>query len=149
MQSRYGFTSIAAAREVVSNFQSQNLPLDVLFLDIDYMSAFRDFTFDEKRFPQAEVRRFVEELNARGQKMILILDPGIKLEYGYGPFDRLLKAGCFVNNADGTGAIEVGKVWPEYVAYPDWFHPNATSWWTNEITSLVRAVGVNGIWIDM
>ena len=32
-----------------------NLPIDAIYLDIDYMERYKDFTIDEKRFPNKEV----------------------------------------------------------------------------------------------
>ncbi|KXS19057.1 glycoside hydrolase family 31 protein [Gonapodya prolifera JEL478] len=148
MQSRYGFPSIAAARSVVSSFRDHQLPLDVLFLDIDYMSEYRDFTFDPIRFPLSDVRALLDEMHSRGQRVVVILDPGIKVEQGYKSYEEGVKAGCFIRNADGT-AIEIGLVWPGYTAYPDWFHPNATSWWTREVRGLLEMAEVDGLWIDM
>jgi alpha-glucosidase (family GH31 glycosyl hydrolase) len=70
----------------------------------------KDFTFDEKNFPVNEVKRFVKELHTANQKYVLILDPAIKVEKGYKPFEEAMREGIFMRNPDGS--VYVGKVWP-------------------------------------
>ena len=37
-----------------------------------------------------------------------------------------------------------------HAAYPDFFHPNASKWWTNEVTKFHDdLIPFNGLWIDM
>jgi alpha-glucosidase (family GH31 glycosyl hydrolase) len=42
-----------------------------------------------------------------------------------------------------------GKVWPGYTAFPDWFAPNASSWWREQIAGFLHGVPYDGLWIDM
>ena len=48
---RYGYSSIWEMQEVVDNYTKANIPLDVMWGDIDYMERWRDFTFDPVNFP--------------------------------------------------------------------------------------------------
>ena len=50
-QSRWGYDSEAAYRDLAEQFRTRKLPCDVLYFDIDYMDGFRTFTWDRQRFP--------------------------------------------------------------------------------------------------
>ena len=50
-QSRWSYFPDTLAEEVVRRYRAEDLPLDVLHLDIDYMNGYRVFTWDRKRFP--------------------------------------------------------------------------------------------------
>ena len=53
---RYGYSSIWEMQEVVDNYTKANIPLDVMWGDIDYMERWRDFTFDPVNFPLAALQ---------------------------------------------------------------------------------------------
>ncbi|KAG0311380.1 hypothetical protein BG000_006685, partial [Podila horticola] len=86
-QCRYGYTNIAQVETVVNTYQKEDLPLDGVWIDIDYMDKYKDFTFDEIRFPESRVKKLAESLAATNRSMVLIVDPGIPVEPGYGPYD--------------------------------------------------------------
>ena len=56
MPCRYGYSSIWEMQEVVDNYTKANIPLDVMWGDIDYMERWRDFTFDPVNFPLAALQ---------------------------------------------------------------------------------------------
>ena len=39
------------------------------------------------------------------------------------------------------------QVWPGNTAFPDFFHPNATSYWTTQAQAYHDQVKFDGIWI--
>ena len=53
---RYGYKSIWEVEEVVANYSAAGLPLDTIWTDIDYMHAYRDFTFDDENWPTKRVQ---------------------------------------------------------------------------------------------
>jgi len=51
-----------------------------------------------------------------------------------------------------SGDIYEGVVWPGPTAFPDWTHPNAQQWWTQEFDRFFNnetGFDVSGIWLDM
>ena len=85
-QSRYSYYPDSLAEEVVRKYRADDLPLDVLHLDIHFMNGFRPFTWDTQRFP--DPKGFTDRLRAQGVKVVTIVDPGIK----YQPADRRARA---------------------------------------------------------
>lgn len=61
---------------VVNEYSNVNIPLEVLWADIDYMDAFKDFTFDPVNFPQEKMRKLVSKIKKGGQRFVAIVDPG-------------------------------------------------------------------------
>ena len=50
-QSRWGYKTEQDIREVAKRYQAAGIPLDSIYLDIDYMERYKDFTVDTERFP--------------------------------------------------------------------------------------------------
>lgn len=146
-QCRYGYHTLSEVQAMVEAYRANGIPLDTAWTDIDYMDRYRDFTWDPQRFPQAQVRAFVDQLHANGQHYVVIVDPGIANAPGYAPYERGRQSGVFIKNR--TGGEFVGKVWPGTTVFPDFFHANASAWWQREIAGFTRGVPVDGLWIDM
>jgi alpha-glucosidase (family GH31 glycosyl hydrolase) len=63
---------------------------------------------------------------------IPIMDAGIAIRpWGnYSQYDEGLKQDIYLKLDNET---HVGMVWPNQAAYPDWFHPNASSYWQSSL----------------
>ncbi|KAM3580594.1 hypothetical protein VKS41_007252 [Umbelopsis sp. WA50703] len=145
--SRYGFQRIEDVAKVIRKYRENGIPLDTIWLDIDYMDERKDFTYDPKKFPVDKVNELLKDLHQRNQKMVAIIDPGIKVERGYEPYETGVLHDVFLKNNNGRYAI--GKVWPGYTVFPD-FHSNATLvWWKKTISDWLDLVQLDGLWIDM
>jgi len=148
-QCRYGYHTLAVTEEVVANYSKYGIPLDTMWNDIDYMDAYKDFTNDPVRFPQSQVRSFVEQLHANGQHYIMIIDPGIAIDTSYSSYNQLLSSGAFIKSAGSSQAIH-GRVWPGAVIFPDFLNPASIDYWYNQMQAF-HSVGpeFDGMWIDM
>ena len=50
-QSRWGYTTKEDFRTVAKGYRENHIPIDMIYMDIDYMQSFKDFTLSEENFP--------------------------------------------------------------------------------------------------
>lgn len=143
-QSRWGYASEQDIRLVVAGFQSRQLPISAIHLDIDYMDGYRVFTIDRQRYP--DLSKLAEELAAANIRVVAILDPGVKVDPGYPLYQEGLAQGFFCDLPDGKPVR--GLVWPGWSVYPDFTNPDVRHWWGSKYTSLLHQ-GISGFWHDM
>eukprot|EP00762_Andalucia_godoyi_P004432 ANDGO_08168.mRNA.1 putative alpha-glucosidase Os06g0675700 len=148
-QSRYGYQNIQELFDVVGNYSLNGLPLNVMYSDIDYMDAYKDFTWDPVRYPLDRIQQFSKLLHSKDMQYVTIVDPGIHNEQGYEPYDSGLQQGVFVMRSE-VEQPDIGKVWPGTTAFPDFLKKQTPQWWTSHIAKFVNdAGGIDGIWCDM
>jgi len=144
-QSRWGYLTQDQVREVLSGFADHDLPLAALHLDIDYMRGYRVFTVDQHAFPDLSglARRLENDHDAR---LVLILDPGVKVDPDYDFYRQGVERDAFVRLPGGRRLEAV--VWPGLVSFPDFSHPDVRHWWGQAYAWLLGQ-GVAGFWHDM
>jgi alpha-glucosidase len=149
-QCKYGYFDVNMVAEVVGNYSTAGIPLEVMWTDIDYMDGRQDFTTDPERFPLAKMKELVTTLHSRGQRYVLILDPAIHAVGNQSSYLRGHEKNVFLKAADGNDLL--GVQWPGVVAWPDWFAPQTSDWWTDEFARFFSAengINLDGIWVDM
>lgn len=143
-QSRWSYYPQQMAEEVVARYRKDDLPLDVLHLDIDYMIGYRVFTWDTTRFPNPKA--FTDKLKQQGVKVVTIVDPGVKEDKSYHVYNQGVAKNLFLKRKDGK--LYVGEVWPGKSVYADFTLPEARRWW-GDLHAAYTDNGVAGIWTDM
>ena len=143
-QSCWGYSKQSDFISVRDNHRANNLPLDCIYMDIDYMERFKDFTVNRELFPDFEA--FVKDMKAHNIHLIPIIDAGVKKEQGYSVYDEGHENGYFCRNADGTD-FECG-VWPGIVGLPDFLNKDAREWFGAQYKTLID-MGIDGFWNDM
>ncbi|QNK39084.1 glycoside hydrolase family 31 protein [Caproicibacter fermentans] len=143
-QSRWSYAPQEKLLEIAGEFRKRRIPCDVLYLDIDYMEGYRDFTWDQCRFPNPE--KTLAEIKSMGFRVVTIVDPGVKKDESYEVFREGMKKGYFLK--DGSGNPYVNKVWPGAAVFPDFSRGEVRRWWGAQQSRLTE-MGVDGIWNDM
>ncbi len=143
-QCRWGYESEADLLDLDAKFREHHIPVDGLWLDIDYMDGYRVFTFAKKHFPKPNAA--MKKLAKAGRKVIPIIDPGVKFEPGYGVYDRGREAHAFCLNPQKKEYI--GLVWPGETVFPDFSETAARKWWAGEVQKFAET-GIQGAWLDM
>jgi alpha-glucosidase len=143
-QCRWSYFPDSEVINVVQNFRNRKIPLDVIYLDIHYMDAYKIFTWHPTRF--SNPKKLISDLRAMGVHTTVIVDPGIKVEKGYEAYEDGLKKDMFIKYPDGQ--VYTAQVWPGWCHFPDFTKPAAREWWGEKFSGLV-ADGVDGFWNDM
>jgi alpha-glucosidase len=169
-QSRYSYYPDTTVEAVVQRYRQDDLPLDVVHLDIHYLNEYRVFTWDTTRFPDPSA--LIGKLKAQGVKVVTIVDPGVKHQppasttsiasdaktgsstpRELGPQDRSyyvynqgFERGFFQKRK--SGQLFTGRVWPGDSVFVDYTLAEARRWW-GDLHRAYTDHGVAGIWNDM
>lgn len=144
-QCRFSYFSQEEVRELVKTFEEKDIPLDVVYLDIDYMDGFRVMTFKTPNFDDAA--GLIGDLKEKGIRTITIIDPGVKVDEEYPVFKRGKEGNHFTKKLDGE--MFIGAVWPGNSAFPDFSNKDCREWWKSELKKFISEHGMDGIWNDM
>lgn len=143
-QSRWGYKTKEDFRGVADGYRSNRIPLDMIYMDIDYMQEYKDFTVNEEEFP--DFPAFAAEMKERGIRLIPIIDAGVKVEEGYPVYDEGVREGYFCKREDGSDFT--AAVWPGETHFPDVLNEQAAEWFGDHYRSLIDQ-GIEGFWNDM
>ena len=143
-QCRWSYMSADEVCEVVDNYRKRNIPIDAVYLDIDYMERYKDFTVNKETFP--DFADFVKKMREKHIHLVPIIDAGVKIEDGYDTYEEGRKNGYFCKEADGEDFV--AGVWPGRVHFPDVLNEDARRWFGHGYKVLLDA-GIDGFWNDM
>lgn len=143
-QSRWGYKTKEDYRSVADGYQDNHIPIDMIYMDIDYMQDFKDFTLNEENF--RDFPEFVREMKERGIRLIPIIDAGVKVEEGYPVYEEGVEKGYFCKREDGSDFV--AAVWPGDTHFPDVLNPEARRWFGGKYRFLIDQ-GIEGFWNDM
>lgn len=143
-QCRYSYYPDKEVLSVADTFREKDIPADALVFDIHYMEKYKIFTWSKRDFPDPE--GLLKKLKAQDFNVVVMCDPGIKVEEGYAAYEDGVKKEVFIKYPDGTNYT--GQVWPGWCVFPDFTKPDTRAWWKEQFKEYV-AIGVQGFWNDM
>lgn len=143
-QSRWGYQNAKDIDTVVAGYRNHQIPIDMVYMDIDYMQDYKDFTVNEERFP--DFPEYVKKMKEKHIHLIPIIDAGVKIEDGYDIYEEGAEKGYFCKREDGSDFV--AAVWPGWTHFPDVLNPEAREWFGSKYARLIEA-GIDGFWNDM
>ena len=143
-QSRFGYKTAEDVREVARQYKENDLPLDMICMDIDYMQDYADFTVNKQRFP--DLAALSAELKAQGIRLVPIIDAGVRIDPENPVCAEGLANGSFCTKADGTPFV--AAVWPGKAYFADFLRPEVREWFGRQYKALTDC-GIEGFWNDM
>lgn len=143
-QCRYSYYPDKEVMSIARHFREKEIPADVIVLDIHYMQDYKIFSWHEKNF--SAPKKLIDDLKAMGFEVVLMCDPGIKVEQGYQAYEDGVREDVFIKYPDGS--YYTGQVWPGWCHFPDFTNPKTRKWWKEQFKSYID-LGVLGFWNDM
>ncbi|HTE34407.1 MAG TPA: TIM-barrel domain-containing protein, partial [Chryseolinea sp.] len=132
-QCRYSYYPDKEVLTLARTFRDKDIPADAIVLDIHYMDQYKIFTWDKKDFP--DPKRMLDQLRAMGFQIVIMCDPGIKVEEGYRAYEDGVDRDVFMKYPDGTPYS--GQVWPGWCHFPDFTNPATRQWWQDQFEETV------------
>ncbi len=143
-QCRWSYGSEEQVHQIATRLRERKHPCDAIWLDIDYMNGYRNFTWNPDNFPNPQ--QMTNDLHAQGLRLVTIIDPGTKMDDDYFVYQQGMQHDYFCHLQDGE--LFKGNVWPGACVFPDYSRKEVREWWGNLYQGLLD-VGVDGIWNDM
>ncbi|KAI9350705.1 glycosyl hydrolases family 31-domain-containing protein [Obelidium mucronatum] len=127
-QSRWNYLDEQDVDDVDNKFDQNDIPYDVLWLDIEHTNGKRYFTWDKVKFPNPTEMQ--EALGVKGRKMVTIIDPHLKQDDGYSVSKQAKDLGLLVKNKD-NGDFD-GWCWPGTSYWIDYLNPDGRKFWAEQ-----------------
>ena len=124
-QCRWNYNDQEDVASVDRNMDASEIPMDVVWLDIEHSDGKKWMTWDASKFPQPEAMQ--NALAKKGRKMVNIVDPHIKRTGGYHVHEQAESQGHYVKNKDGKDYE--GWCWPGSSSWLDFMSPTVRDWW--------------------
>nr|CAD7440543.1 unnamed protein product [Timema bartmani] len=126
-QSRWNYNDQDDVRNVHAKFDEHDLPMDVMWLDIEHTDNKKYFTWDQTKFTQPI--DMINNLTAKGRKLVIIVDPHIKRDGNYFLHQDAENNGYYVKNKEGKDFE--GWCWPGSSSYLDLFSPSVRDYYSS------------------
>lgn len=129
-QCRWNYNDEDDVKNVNAGFEEHQLPMDVMWLDIEHTDGKRYFTWDPVKFPTPE--KMMENLSKYGRKLVTIVDPHIKIDDNYHIYSEAKGLDLFVKDKNGKPVD--GWCWPGSSSWPDFSSEKVQQWWASKFT---------------
>ena len=125
-QSRFSYEDFEDSKAIDQKFDEYNIPYDSIWLDIDHTDSKKYFTYDLKKYPAEHMKNFFNELDKKGRKAVVILDPHIKVDSWY-PVYYNAKNKYFIKKDNQNDFI--GQCWCGDSSFLDFYNKDVANYW--------------------
>ena len=129
-QCRWNYKDEADVALVDGGFDENDIPYDVLWLDIEHTDGKKYFTWDQALFPNPKTMQ--EKLAIKGRKMVTIVDPHTKRDSNYNLHIEATAQSLYVKTKQNTDYE--GWCWPGSVSYLDFLDPKVRDFWADQFS---------------
>ncbi|MEM1423413.1 MAG: TIM-barrel domain-containing protein, partial [Planctomycetota bacterium] len=144
-QSKYSYFPQSNVVATAQEFRDRQIPAEVIWMDIDYMDGFRNFSFNSSAFPNPA--QLNSDLDGLGFQAVWMANCGQKVDGGWSVYQEMLAQKLAVKSPDRFNDFW-GDVWPGTSVWPDYTMQATRDWWAGRIASFA-SIGIDGIWNDM
>ncbi|XP_058467240.1 neutral alpha-glucosidase AB-like [Malaya genurostris] len=146
-QSRWNYDNESDVLMIDSKFEEHNIPLDSIWLDIEYTDGKRYFTWDYIRFPNP--LGMINNLESNSRHLTIIIDPHVKIDDDYF-FHKDCTVGRYYVQTKDLADFE-GSCWPGSSSYTDFLNPEARNYYADRflLSNFKESTRNVGIWNDM
>lgn len=146
-QCRWNYNDEQDVAQVHNKFDEYDIPMDTMWLDIEYTDSKKYFTWDHTKFPNA--LEMIKNLTDKGRHLNIIIDPHTKRDNGYFVHNECTERGYYTKNKDGNDYE--GWCWPGSSSYIDFFDPVARKYYADLylLENFKESTAEVGIWNDM
>lgn len=127
-QCRWNYNDELDVNTVNENFDIHDIPMDTMWLDIEYTDNKKYFTWDSHKFPNP--LGMIQNLTAKGRHLTIIIDPHIKRDSSYFFHNDCTDRGYYTKNKDGQDYE--GWCWPGSASYPDLYNPEVRKYFADQ-----------------
>lgn len=154
-QVRWGYQNWTVLQEIIDGYAAENIQLEAIWNDLDYLFQYRIFTHDNNTYPIHEGKEFLAKLHANGQYWMPILDLNVYVPApGNGTdanptYDRGKVLDLYIKRGEGHTDDYIGIQWPGFSVWPDFLHNATQNFWKNEMQLYHDQLPFDGWWLDI
>jgi alpha 1,3-glucosidase len=129
-QSKWGYKDQPEIEDILANYDSHKIPLDVMWLDIDHLKGRAPFEYDHEKFPHPE--KITNTLAAKQRTLVRINDCHLPVWADHIQYQEALKARYFVRLANGKDDWQA-TCWPGLSSWPDFLNETVRDWYATKL----------------
>ena len=139
----WGYKNVGEVSEVLEKYTSNNIALDTIWSDIEYLKDNNNFQIDTENFPSSEMKEMLLKYKKRRVSVVQAFIPKDKSNPAYN-FPNVENIALH----DFNGEIFPGEAWSGPAYLIDFTHRHAKNFQWAMLKQLEEQIPFSGIWLD-